>query len=305
MNKIPEDFFQIIKEIYPSIQEDEIKVLDDGWDHHVYVIKDKIAFRFPRTKEHGQKDEIETRFFEIFASQSPIKVQNMKFFTDSKTGIKYQIYDFIQGERFTKDLAKKLSSEQLSSIAQDLGKFLSALHSYPVLEARKLYMDEIVNPLDYVDYWEAFLKKDIESNMFEHFSKEEQEWIRIIFHEYITTVRKQPFEVKVTHFDLLPEHILIDSKTHELSGIIDFSLRISDPAYDFSYIDRYGENFLTEVINNYPLQQEDSTFTIRRRFYEARLGFSFLSQAIERDKEKVPTIIEEIHMYIAEHKLTK
>lgn len=301
MSQIPETFLQIMRNSYPSIQGNEIKILDDGWDHHVYVIDGKIAFRFPRTKDHGQKDEIETRFFETFASQSPVQVQNMQLFTDFKTGIRYQMYKFIQGERFTKDLAKTLSSEQLSSIAQSLGKFLTSLHSYPVSEARKLHMDEIVSALDYVDYWEYFLKKDVESNMFDYFSKEEQEWIRNIFHEYITTVRKQPYQLKVTHFDLLPEHILVDPSKHTLSGIIDFSLRISDPAYDFSYLDRYGEDFLNTVIENYSPQSSDLTFAIRRKFYAGRLGFSFLSQAMERDKDKVPVIIEQIHSYIAQH----
>lgn len=295
------NFLAIIKKYFPDVTQENITFLDDGWDHYVYVIDGKIAFRFPRTKEYGQKDEVETRFFETFASQSPVRIQNMKLFTDAETGIRYQMYDFIPGVRFTKDLAKTLSYQELSHIAESLGKFLTTLHSYSVDEARKLGLDEIVSPLDYVDYWENFLKKDIEQNMFHYFSETEQEWIRDIFNEYITNVRKQPFTVKVTHFDLAPEHILVDSSAHKLSGIIDFSLRISDPAYDFSYFDRYGEIFLNSVVANYPLHLTDKTFLLRRKFYAARLGFSFLSQAMERDKEKVPKITEQIHTYIAEH----
>lgn len=305
MTQIPQDFFRIIQKAYPSIQEKEIKILDDGWDHHVYVIDSKIAFRFPRTKDHGQKDEIETKFFETFAPTSTIRVQEMKLHTDVSTGIRYQTYDFIPGERFTLDVAKTLSAEELSRIAGNLGKFLTKLHEYPVAEARKLHMDEIVSPLDYADYWEDFFHKDIEQNTLQHFSKEEQEWIKDIVTEYLAAVRKQPYRVKVTHFDLMPEHILIDKKTHEVSGIIDFSLRISDPAYDFSYLDRYGEDFLNTVIENYPLRLTDATFAIRRKFYAAIFGFSGIVQALERDKEKVPTIIEQVHSYIAQHLSTE
>lgn len=298
------NFFSIIKKKFPDIKQGRITFLNDGWDHYVYVIDNKTAFRFPRTAEYGQKDEIETNFFKAFTSQSPIRIQNMELFTDSETGIRYQMYDFIQGERFTKELAKTLSTEELSYIAKELGKFLTALHSYPVSEARNLHMDEIVSPLDYLDYWEGYLKNDIETNMFMHFSIEEQTWIKDIFQGYITAVRKQSYEVKVTHFDLAPEHILIDTETKKISGVIDFSLRISDPAYDFSYFDRYGEDFLQTVIANYPLRLTDQTFFLRRKFYSARLGFSFLSQAMERDKEKVPIIIEQIHQYIAEQRKT-
>lgn len=291
----------IIKKQFPQVSKDRIHFLDDGWDHYVYVIDDKTAFRFPRTKEHGQKDKVETKFFESFASKSPVRVQNMKLFTDAETGIRYQMYDFIPGERFTRDLAKTLSFKELSDIAKSLGQFLTVLHSYSIDTAKQLGMEGIVSPLDYVDYWEDFLKKEIEPNMFHYFSEDEKEWIKNVFNEYITAVRKHPFEVKVTHFDLLPEHILIDPVSHTLSGIIDFSLRISDPAYDFSYFDRYGKGFLNTVITHYPLAVGDETFPIRRRFYAARLGFSFLSQAMERDKEKVSTIVEQIHGYIAEH----
>ncbi len=294
MNK---QFLEIIKKHYPTISEGKIKFLDDGWDHYVFVIDGKTAFRFPRTSEDGKKDAIETEFFKLFAPTSPVPVQNMKLFNDEETGIRYQMYDFIQGIRFTRDLAKTFSEEELSSIATDLGKFLTVLHSFPLDKGREMYMDEIVSAEDYVDYWEDFLK-EIRNTMYQHFSKDEQEWIEKIFQEYITQSRKYSFSVTVTHFDLLPEHILVDEKTHKLSGIIDFSLRITDPAYDFSYFDRYGKHFLNAVLESYPLRQGDETFDIRRKFYATRLGFSFLSQAIERQPEKIPVIIDQIHEYI-------
>lgn len=292
-------FLKIIKTHFPQVKEDQITFLDDGWDHYVYVIDNTIAFRFPRTEEYGKKDEIETKFFEIFASTSPVKVQDMKLLIDKDSGIRYQMYDFIQGMRFTNDLAETLSEKELSSIATDLGKFLTSLHSFPLDKAREIQMDEL-DPIGYVDYWKDFLK-EIQQIMFQHFSKSEQDWIEKIFNEYISKVRKQPFFVKVTHFDLLPEHILIDKNTHKLSGIIDFSLRIADPAYDFSYFDRYGKQFLEEILQNYSLSKSDETFAIRKRFYAARLGFSVLSQAMERDKEKIPEIVEQIHEYIKEN----
>src|SRR3989344_5552499 len=101
-----EKFLHIIRSHIPNVTENQITFLDDGWDHYVYVIDDKTAFRFPRTSEDGKKDAIETEFFKLFATTSPIKVQNMKLFNDEGTGIRYQMYDFIQGIRFTKDLAK-------------------------------------------------------------------------------------------------------------------------------------------------------------------------------------------------------
>ena len=294
------DFKNIIKKHYPDISNNTITFLDDGWDHYVYVVNGKVAFRFPRGPEYGNKDSIETKFFEIFADTSPVPVQKMKLVKDEDTQIQYEIYDFIQGIRFTKEFAATCSEEELDAIAEALGKFFTRLHAFPIEEARKIHIDSINGVEDYADYWLGFLQH-IQKDMYQYFSSDEKKWIEDIFTEYAVTVKKEPYELKVTHFDIMPEHILVDEKTHKLSGIIDFSLRISDPAYDFSYIDRYGEKFLQTVLDNYPASKTEPNFLLRQKFYAARFGFSFLSQAMERQKEAVPKIIDQIHEYITKH----
>jgi len=294
------EFKTIIKKHYPDITDERITFLDDGWDHYVYVVDGKKAFRFPRGDEYGKKDVIETNFLEIFADTSPVPVQRMKLVVDEDTGIQYEMYDFIQGIRFTKEVARNFSEKEMDVVAEFLGKFFTALHAFPLDEARKIHMDSIVSAIDYADYWEGFLKH-IQQDLSEYFSKDELTWAESIFTRYIQTVKKEPYDLKVTHFDILPEHILVDEQTHKLAGIIDFSLRISDPAYDFSYLDRYGEKFLQTVLDNYPPSTTDPTFLVRRKFYAARFGFVTLSQALERDKEKVPDIVEQIHEYIKTH----
>ena len=182
-------FLKIINKYYPHILTNKIIFLDDGWDHYVYVIDGKTAFRFPRTDEHGKKDKIETKFLKIFSPTSPIKVQEMKRFKDTETGISYQVYEFIQGIRLTRDLANTFSQEELSGIAKRLGVFLTVLHSFPLEEARKIYMDEI-DPRDYIDFWADFLK-EIQLKMYHYFSKLEHGWIENIFNEFNTgTVSK-------------------------------------------------------------------------------------------------------------------
>ena len=299
-SQLDNEFKKIIKKYYPDITQERITFFDDGWDHYVYVVDGEKAFRFPRGPEHGNKDSIETKFFEMFADMSPIAVQKMKLVKDEHTNISYETYKFVQGSRFTRQLAATFSEDELGSIAKKLGEFFTVLHAFPIDTARKMKMDSIVSVEDYADYWAGFLQH-IQEDCYQYFSKGEHIWIENIFTEYVTTVKKDPYNLRVTHFDILPEHILVNEKTHTLAGIIDFSLRISDPAYDFSYLDRYGEKFLQIVLDNYPLSATESNFLLRRKFYAARLGFSFLSQALERQQEKVPEIVEQIHEYITEH----
>jgi len=44
---------------------------------------------------------------------------------------------------------------------------------------------------------------------------------------------------------MMPEHIIVEPETHKLNDIIDFGdMIIADPAYDFTFLRKYGQKFL-------------------------------------------------------------
>ncbi len=291
-------YLPILKKHYPDCKEEEIKFFDDGHDHYVLVVNGTNAFRFPRTDVHGKQDHVINVFSHEFAPISPVPMQKMTGLVDSETGIRYQRYEFITGVQLSKEMAATLTEEELVTIATDMGKFLSSLHSFSVDEAGSMDMESLKNPKDYGEYFKDFLEKDRKA-FFSMLSKKEQESIEQSVEKFYKLTKDHPFVFTVTHSDMLPEHILIDPKTHKLNGIIDFSLRIADPANDFKYFDRYGEAFLKTVYENY--LQVDAYFDERRRFYAGGLPTANLYQSIERQDEKTiqEKYLKELKDYIA------
>lgn len=295
-----EKYLPLIKKYFPECKEDKIKFFNDGWDHYVFVLNDKHVFRFPRTEVLGKKDRVENNFLKRFTLVSPVLVPQMIGRFDEKTGIKYQTYEFIEGVRLSQALATTLTEQELVIIAKQMGKFLTKLHSFSLSQARNMGMDEI-DPLKYGEFFKDFLEKD-EEIIYPLLSINEQVWIEKLMKNFADLTKSDPFEVKVTHFDLLPEHIIVDTKTHKLNGIIDFSLRIADPARDFTFFDRYGDVFLQTVYKNYDLSK-DKYFDRRRKFYAGNLSVVNLYQSLERKDNKMIKIhLAQLKEYIKDHR---
>lgn len=298
--KVIEKYFPIVKKYFPNCKKEKIELLDDGYDHFVLLVDNLHAFRFPRTEIHGKKDHVENKFLKRFAINSPVCIPLMSGQIDQNTGIKYQIYEFIQGIKLSKELVLTLTEQELITLAIDMGRFLTQLHSFSLSEARAMDMDEL-DPVTYGDYFKDFLEKDREA-IFSLLSIDEQEWIEELIKYFSDLTKNYPFKVKVTHSNLLPEHIIIDADIHKLNGIIDFSLRIADPAKDFTFFDRYGDVFLQTVYKNYNLSV-DKYFDKRRKFYAANLPVVNLYQSLERNDEKmIKAHFTELKEYIKTHK---
>jgi len=287
------DFISPVKRAYPSAREEDIKVFDDGWDYVVYVVNGSQTFRFPRRDDYSKTLPREVAFLDTFSSLSSVQVPKL---TLHKTpdGKPYVTYSFIPGVPFEGDVAQNCSPKELHEIAQQIANFLSILHSFPIKTAKTMGFDE----LDSVKYWSDRLNK-IEKNVYPHLPASEQSWITELFAEFIEMITQNPFRNKLIHSDIMPGHIIINSTTHKLSGIIDFGdMEIADPAYDFTFLHKYGQEFLDTAYDNYKLDR-DKTFEKRRQFYEDRLVVTDLEHSIEiHDKEKIELQKKQLTDYI-------
>ena len=241
-------YLSIVKSYYPDVSADTITVFQDGYDHDVLLINTRQAFRFPRTKDHGKKDLVENIFLREFAPSSPITVQEMTGQADPKTGIEYQMCRYIQGVQLSTKIASTLTEQELANIAIDMGKFLTTLHSFSLVEARSMGMDEL-DPKTYWKYFESLFGK-ISVTIFSLLSTNEQRWIEELVKDYVSITRDNPFELRVTHSDLLAEHIVVDETTHKLNGVISLCV---------SLILQMTLNFLIDM---HPFSSKQSTRTI-------------------------------------------
>lgn len=297
---IQETFLKIIKKYYPDISPEDIKALT-GNDHWVFVVGEK-AFRFPKTpKEINPK---RTNFLKAFASTSTLPLPLIEVHKDEKTGMDYEINDFIQGVSFYPTVAESFTHNQLMEVAKKLGGFLSVVHSFPLERARKLGLDE-TNPDDFWQYMEqnsdAFPK--YKEGVYPYVPKQEQEWIERLFTDYTALVKETPFPVRVTHSDIWTYHIIVDPEKHTLSGVIDFWGRIADPARDFKAFEYYGNDFVKEVYKHYSLPV-DENFEKRRLFYTGHDEvFELARQLKEGNEERIAEHKQSLSDYIGTHPL--
>ncbi len=296
-NKV--SYLSIVKKQYPDCKEDSVLVFEDGNDHYVFVVDQKHAFRFPRTENHGKNDATINAFSQKFASLSPIPIQNMTGHVDSETGQRYQTYEFLPGLTFSEDFAKTLSEEEHIGIAKDLGNFLTKLHAFPKKEAEAMGVESLVSPQDYANYFRDIIqvdKKAIDSLL----TVTEWEWIERQTEDFVSLSYTHPYTFTVTHSDMQADHILVQEKTHKLSGIIDFSLRIADPANDFKSFHRYGGLFLETVYEQY--SPVDEYFDKRRAFYSGDFYLAMLYKSvIERQEDKIRLFLIQLRDYISKH----
>ncbi len=294
-------FLRIVNKKFPNIDNKKIQIFDDGWDYIVIVVDNKVAFRFPRREDYAKTLPIEVNFLEQFTKISPISVPRLAYKKDGKTGISYVTYRFIPGVQFTKSISNTFSKEELLTVAQQIGTFLTTVHTFPVEKARRLGIQRI----DSLDSWNKRLTK-IKKEVFPHISENEQQWIIKLFENFLKTIKIVPIKAVLTHSDIMPEHIIVDPKTHTLSGIIDFGdMCIADPAYDFTFLSRYGRDFLNEAYKKYNLPR-DKAFKTRRQFYEDRLVVTNLEHSLElKDEKRITTHKKQLSEYIESHPLKK
>lgn len=295
-----EKYLNIIKEKYPRVNENHIQTLFNGNDHYVFVVNNKIAFRFP--KEPQEINSKRAIFLEKFASLSPIELPQIETHKDQETGINYEINNFLPGVSFYPEIATTFSHDERMAVARKLGNFLSAVHSFSKEEARKLEIDEM-NPKDFWEYMEqnpnAFPK--YKKLVYPYISTEEKSWIEKLFTNYISLIKHEPFKTKVIHSDMWVFHIIVDPEKHTLSGVIDFGPRIADAANDFKAFEYYGNDFVQEVYRNYSLPR-DKQFDKRRLFYTGHDEVFEFARSIERrDEEKIKNHKESLSNYIKKH----
>lgn len=294
--KALQTYLPIIQTHFPKVTKDDVEILAGGYAHTVFKIHDQV-FRFPKTKESEQRQYIESAFSKRFSKLSPIPIPVIEPHRDSVSGILYQTYEFIPGVPFTKEYAATLGKSELLSLAELFSAFLAKLHAVSQEEVSGALQPQTAE--EYARYFVEIIEED-KKVIGSHLKPQEWEWAGKNIEKYYTLSCSRPFALKVTHADLYPKHILIDEKRHRLTGIIDFSLKVADPAGDFSYFDRYGDLFLKTVYEHYPGQDDD--FDERRAFHARDFLVARLYLAVRDKNMALQNIyLKELHDYSLTH----
>lgn len=196
------------------------------------------------------------------AAQLPLPVPRPTYYAPSECP-PFTLHDEIVGEILTRHLWENMPTVARDKAANDLAAFLRALHSLPVeigltCGLAKLDATELAHRL----------REATANTIYELLDEGTQHRLDEALRRWSLPPHDHP-PAALLHCDIGPGHLLYDSKTGALTGVIDFGdTAIGDPARDFIYIyEDYGPVILRDVLNWYAGKDASLTMSAIRKWY--------------------------------------
>lgn len=266
--------YAVVESHFENLAEHQVNIFRDGYDHTVIVVDGKTAFRFAKNQEYLDKMPVVSSFLKEFAPLSSVSVPVPEIFNDHD--VTYEKYEFLPGKALKEEIAREFTTDNLAAIGVSLGSFLSTLHSFPALRATELGIP-INDPLK--EWQERY--DSVRHHIFPIISTAERLWISNLFGNFLSLLSKADLSLTVTHFDIKPDHIIVNPESQKLVGIIDFGdMRIGDPAYDFTFFTRFPVDLTPLILKAYTLEKNDLLLQ-RINFYQNVLPVMDLDHSLE------------------------
>ncbi len=272
----------IIRKQYPGTSLRDM-TLHAGGEHHVYVVDGSVIFRFPQVPRRIPLVREHAIGWLGATGAVPFALPTGKIHHDGEFDIWFERAPYLPGVPFTPEVAATLSHSAKMTIARQLAAFLNAIHALPLGPARELGMDE----MDPTEFWDYMANNPsaypwVRRTLWPVLPPEERTWIARLFEGFIAQTRQTPLPLVIRHNDMFSYHIIVDPDSHALTGVIDFSWRIADPAGDFKAFEYYGQAFVDEVYASYT-GTVDPGFERRRLFYTGHDEVFALVRALDAD----------------------
>lgn len=267
---------------FPSLRPARAELLGEGCDNRAFRVNGAWVFRFPKSTEVGERLESEVRLLSTLARSAdlPIPVPRVSF--HGRPSAAYPL-PFIGYRALPGAPATALDPMELpAALAPVLGRFLSALHAFPVDEAARCGVPEA--PL-------AAFVAAVREEALEDFSL-----VAAMAPEaagrWRAFLEAGPAGVPagrrvLVHNDLAGEHVLYDPAARALSGVIDWAdAAIGDPAADLSGVLHWGAMPLLErVLAGYGGPADEETVACARYLAACR-GVADVAFGVEQGRDE-------------------
>lgn len=266
-----EFFLQKIKNDFPQIKWKKHRILTHGFDHIIIVLDEKIIFRFPKDKKYKSAFENEIQLLHYLKKKVRVGIPEYNYISKDKS---IAGYDMVGGRELTLSRFRKLSASEKDTIAKQLAEFISTLHTTPKSTIAKYNVQTENQEINYKN-----LIRDVKKLLFPRLRKQDIQAIE----EYFAKLKDalgHNYSNALVHNDLVPAHILWDSKNKQIN-IIDFSDRaFGDPAIDFSGLFEYGTKFTEKVFRLYS-GNKDKQMLKRSQLYFKRIPLSIMKNSMQ------------------------
>ncbi len=130
-----QQMLDIIKEKFPHISWNLVKVLENGRDNQVVILDDTIVFRFPRNDYVKDIHKKERHLLDLARDYVKTTIPKYEYLTDDHSVVGYKAID---GVFMSEEIYQTLPKEIQSHIQTQIGEFLTGLHSIPLDELEKV-----------------------------------------------------------------------------------------------------------------------------------------------------------------------
>jgi len=227
---------------FPEFCGARTELLGEGWDFQVFEVDAKWLFRFPKRETSEAKLNMEHKLLSGLGEWVSQPVPNYEYFYESHESSIRPFAGYRKLPGISGDTSKNVDRNR---VARQMGEFLSGLHAYPVDKAREAGVPDAP---DLVAHWR---EKSVEQlSRLNGLNMDRGLLLRFLENDSPESFQGSP---GLAHYDLYAEHILIDTSSGEVSGIIDWGdAVIADPAIDFASLYAwYGESWLEKVLEHY------------------------------------------------------
>jgi aminoglycoside 2''-phosphotransferase len=232
----------VIVSAFPEFRGTSVEPLDEGWDFRVFEVDGSWVFRFPKREASIAKLYMERQLLPGLGKWVSLPVPNYEYFCESHRSSMGPFAGYKKLPGGGGDTSKMVDRKR---VAGQLGVFLSRLHTYPVDIARGAGVPEA---RDLVAHWRDRAREQLRR-------LDDLDMNRDILRRYLEKDMPVSFQgaPSLVHNDLWAEHILIDTCSGGVSGVIDWGdAVIGDSAMDFACLYAwYGESWLQDILAHY------------------------------------------------------
>lgn len=218
---------------FPSLQISSVEILGSGWDHDAVEVNGDIVFRIPKGDfDFTQASPVvayETEILKLLHGKLPITIPFPEYIAPHKS---YFGYTKLPGV-ILKDALSSFGEQDLMNLQEEWVMVVAAIHAaININEARKLGVPDFEGQ-DTSMAEQIFDLPDIDKPVLE--------WADKIINK-VHSLNMENQNHVVAHNDLRFQNILVDPKSRNISGIIDWSdICVAPIAREFAASDWEGE----------------------------------------------------------------
>jgi aminoglycoside 2''-phosphotransferase len=263
---------QRVRAIMPALEIEQFEINPEGLINEVVIVNQKYVFRFARTEEYARILDIELKILDLIRSQIGISVPTPIYVsTDS------MVYPLLGGQPLSRKMVLGFDESTQNHIAGQLGAFLYRLHTTEITGLDWEIPSTLapVKRQDWTGIWQ-----DVKDKIYPLIQIYQIEWAEDLFHSVLNDPQSSTWEPALIHGDLASYHILIDTQTRNITGVIDFGMAgVGDAASDIGgLISIYGETFVNRMHTSYPHLEK---YIPRARFYSQLLELEWVLRGLK------------------------